>query len=183
MTTTTAARTRLWTYADYCRIPPDRKRHEIIDGRHFVNPAPDPYHQWVSGELFRRLAAAVTDAGLGVVYHAPIDVHLSPGTIVQPDLIVLRKRNRSIVGDKKLTGVPDMLIEILSPSNRRYDQRVKRDRYERAGVREYWIVDPEAHSVEQLVLRRGAYVALSPATDRIALRILRGVTIDLGEVW
>ena len=59
----------------------------------------------------------------------------------------------------------------------------KRHRYERAGVREYWLVDPDAHTIGQLVLRSGAYVAMHPVTDSITLRILRGVTIDLGEVW
>jgi Uma2 family endonuclease len=181
--TTATARTRRWTYADYCRIPPDRKRHEIVDGSHFVNPAPDPYHQVVSGHLHYELMRLVEKAGLGEVLSAPIDVHLAPGTVVQPDLLVLRNRTRRIVGEKKLTGVPDLLVEILSPSNRRYDTHIKRDRYERAGVREYWLVDPEAHTIEQLVLRRGRYVAAPPVADRIALRILRGVAIDLGEVW
>lgn len=184
MTTSTATRrTRRWTYADYCKIPPDRKRHELIDGRHFVNPAPSPYHQAVSCRLMYELMRRIDKPGLGVVFTAPIDVHLGPGTVVQPDLVVLRTRTRSIVGDKKLTGVPDLLIEILSPSNHAYDRRTKRDRYERAGVREFWLVDPEAHAIEQLVLRRGAFAAVGTATESITLRTFRGITIDLHEVW
>jgi Uma2 family endonuclease len=181
--TTTAARTRRWTYADYCRIPPDRMRHEIIDGRHFVNPAPSPYHQTVSRRLQYELMRLIEKRGLGEVFDAPIDVHLGPGTVVQPDLVVLRTRTRSIVGDKKLTGVPDLIIEILSPSNRRHDTRRKRARYERAGVREFWLVDPDTHTIEQLLLRRGRYELVAATSDRITLRVLRGVTIELGEVW
>ena len=181
--TTTAARARRWTYADYCRIPPDRLRHEIIDGRHFVNPAPSPYHQTVSRRLLYELMRLVEKRELGEVFHAPIDVHLGPGTVVQPDLVVLRPRTRSIVGPKKLTGVPDLMIEILSPSNRRYDTRIKRERYERAWVREFWLVDPDGHTIEQLLLRDRCYVLVATAAERITLRILRGVTIHLGEVW
>lgn len=184
MTTSTATRrTRRWTYADYCRIPPDRKRHELIDGRHFVNPAPSPYHQTVSRRLLYELMRRIEKPGLGEVFHAPIDVHLGPGTVVQPDLVVLRPRTRSIVGDKKLTGVPDLLIEILSPSNRAYDRRTKRDRYERSGVCEFWLVDPDTHTIEQLVLRRGAYAAPVVVTQSVTLRVFRGITIDLHEVW
>jgi Uma2 family endonuclease len=168
--TTATARTRRWT-------------HEIVDGRHFVNPAPSPYHQLVSGHLHYELMRLVAKAGLGQVFAAPIDVHLAPGTVVQPDLVVLRTRTRRIVGDKKLTGVPDLLVEILSPSNRRYDQRTKRDRYERAGVREFWLGDPDARTIEQLVLRSGGYRAPIVATASITLRVFRGVTIDLADVW
>ena len=183
MTTTARRPRKRWTYADYCRIPADRNRHEIIDGRHFVNPAPSPYHQVVSGQLQHQLMTLITDRSRGIVLNAPLDVHLGPGTLVQPDLVVLRPRNRSIIGDKKLTGVPDLLIEILSPSNVGYDRRTKRDRYERAGVREFWLVDPDAHLIEQLVLRHGTYTAPIIATDRIRLRVFRGIELDLRKVW
>jgi len=117
------------------------------------------------------------------VFIAPIDVHLGRGSVVQPDLVVLRPKNTSIIGPKKLTGVPDLLIEILSPSTRRYDRRLKRNRYERAGVSELWLVDPDTRTVEQFVLRGKVYAAPFIATTRVSLRVLRGITIDLNEVW
>jgi len=174
---------RRWTYADYCRIPPDRNRHEIIDGRHYVNPAPSPYHQTVALNLAVEFVTKIKKPGLGAVFIAPIDVHLGRGSVVQPDLVVLRPKNTSIIGPKKLTGVPDLLIEILSPSTRRYDRRQKRNRYERAGVRELWLVDPDTRTVEQFVLRGKVYAAPFIATTRVSLRVLRGITIDLNEVW
>ena len=183
MTATARRPHKRWTYADYCRIPADRNRHEIIDGRHFVNPAPSPYHQLVSVQLLHQLMTLITDCDRGIVLTAPLDVHLCPGTVVQPDLVVLRPKNRSIIGDKKLTGVPDLLIEILSPSNRNYDRRTKRDRYERAGVHEFWLVDPDAHLIEQLVLRQGSFTKPIVATERIRPRIFRGIEIDLRKVW
>lgn len=183
MPATSTRRTKRWTYADYCRIPPDRMRHEIVDGRHFVNPAPRPYHQAVSARLLFELMRLVERPGLGRVFSAPIDVHLSPGTIVQPDLVVLHARRRSLIGDTKITGVPDLLIEILSTGNRAYDVATKRDRYERSGVREYWLVDPDARTVTQLVLRRGRYVQVAVSGDHVSPSAFRGVAIDLGEVW
>jgi Uma2 family endonuclease len=172
-----------WTYADYCRIPPDRMRHEIIDGRHYVNPAPSPYHQAVSVRLLYQLFQKIELAGLGRVFDAPIDVHLGRGTVVQPDLVVLRNRKLSQIGQRKLTGVPDMLVEILSPSNRGYDRRTKKRRYERAGVREFWIVDPEAKVVEQCVLRGCRYADPVVSSTAVRLQILRDVAVELGGIW
>jgi Uma2 family endonuclease len=172
-----------WTYADYCRIPPDLKRHEILDGRHYVTPPPGSEHQAVNLRLAAELLWAVEKTGRGRVFAAPFAVHLAPGTVVEPDIVVVHQKSRGLIGPTKLTGVPDLLVEILSPSRRSYDRRVKRARYERAGVREFWLVDPVRHEIEQLVLRDRRYHLAGVATASIRLRILRGVTIDLGEVW
>ncbi|HLQ37465.1 MAG TPA: Uma2 family endonuclease [Planctomycetota bacterium] len=180
---TVAQQRRLWTYADYCRIPADRLRHEIIDGRHFVNPSPSPYHQTVSARLEYQLMRLVDLAGRGRVFHAPIDVHLGPRTLVVPDLVVLKPRSACVIGARKLSGAPDMVVEILSPSNRDYDRRRKKARYARAGVREYWIVDPDERLVEQFVLRARSYVLVATCRESIRLAVLRSVTIDLTEVW
>jgi Uma2 family endonuclease len=181
--TATLPRPRRWTYADYCRIPADRRRHEIIDGEHFVSPSPDIGHQAVSARLTYELLRLVEKAGRGRAFAAPLDVHLGRGTVVQPDLLVVCRRNRSILGTRKVTGAPDLLIEILSPSRRAHDRVRKRRRYERAGVREFWVVDPDAHTVEQFVLRGGRYGAPVIATTAIRLHVVRGVRIDLRHVW
>ena len=174
---------RRWTYADYCRIPADRKRHQIVDGRHFVSPAPSLRHQEVALRLAMELVRAVEDRRRGRVFVAPVDVHLAPGTIVQPDLVVLSNRRTSRIGQKKITGAPDLLVEILSPSHRTLDTVLKRERYERAGVRELWLVDPDSDSLVQLVLRRGRYVEVATDGLIVRLRVLRGITIDLRKVF
>jgi Uma2 family endonuclease len=185
--TSTAIRTprpaKRWTYADYCRIPADGRRHEIVAGRHFVTPAPDQYHQFLCARLLYELIRLVQRPGRGLVLGAPVDVHLAPGTIVQPDVVVVRGRSRPNSDAKKLRGAPDLLVEILSPSTRQHDRERKRALYERAGVREFWLVDPKARSIEQLVLRRGRYGPAMLATEKITLRTFRGITIDLREVW
>jgi Uma2 family endonuclease len=102
---------------------------------------------------------------------------------VQPDLVVVLQRNRHIIGQKKLTGAPDLLVEILSPGTARYDRGKKLPRYARAGVREFWLVDPERGCIEQYELRGGAYALVGERRDSIRLRVLRSVTIDLGSVF
>jgi Uma2 family endonuclease len=181
--TQTIPSSRRWTYADYCRIPADRKRHQIVDGRHFVSPAPSLRHQEVALRLAMELVRAVEDRRRGRVFVAPVDVHLAPGTIVQPDLVVLSNRHTSRLGQKKITGAPDLLVEILSPSHRTLDTVRKRERYERAGVRELWLVDPDADSLVQLVLRRGRYVEVANDGPIVRLRALRGITVDLRAVF
>lgn len=187
MPTMSAVRSRScnrgWTYADYCRIPEDRNRHEIIDGRHFVTPSPGVSHQRASVGLTIAIGVKVKGQRLGQIFSAPLDVHLGRGTVVQPDLVVVHRRNLVVIGDKKITGVPDLVVEILSPSTSRRDRLVKKARYERAGVREFWIVDPDTRVVEQYVLRRGVYGPPVVCKDEVRLRILRGVTIGLAEVW
>jgi len=185
LTTTipTSSRRRRWTYADYCKIPPDRKRHEIIDGRHFVNPGPSHYHQKLALRLADEFLDCIERPGLGDVTIAPFDVHLGRGTLVQPDIVVVTAKNLSLVGDKKLTGVPDLLVEVISPSRPNYDRRTKRQRYERAGAPESWIVDPVARCIEQYVLRDGEYGSPVVCTASIRLHVLRGITIDLERIW
>jgi Uma2 family endonuclease len=117
------------------------------------------------------------------VFIAPVDVHLAPGTIVQPDLVVFGTRRPSRIGSKKVTGAPDLLVEILSPSHRTLDTVLKRERYERAGVRELWLVDPDTDSLVQLVLRRGRYVEVANDEPIVRLRALRGPTVDLRDVF
>jgi Uma2 family endonuclease len=177
------AATKRWTYADYCRIPADRNRHEIVDGVHYVNPAPTPAHQTVLGRLFVQLSAKIDDAGRGRVFVSPIDVHLGRGSCVQPDLVVVCHRRLRIIGDKKLRGAPDLLVEIRSPRTARYDRRIKLPRYARAGVREIWLVDPEVCVVEQFETVGRRCVLVGTHDERVRLRILPRVAIDLGKVF
>ena len=153
-------------YAEYVLYPDDGKRHEIIDGDHYMNPAPSTYHQTVSKRLQHHLYTKIELAGLGAVFYAPIDVQLSDHDIVQPDLVVLLKSTKAHVTPTKINGAPDLLIEILSPSTADNDRHLKRRVYERSGVTEYWIVDPAEPSVTQLALRDAAYeeIAHGPAS-------------------
>jgi len=176
-----ARRRRIWTWTDYRKVGHrDFLWHEVIDGRHFATPSPGSRHQEVKLHL---LGQFVREVGRGEVLPGPFAVHLGRGAIVLPDILVVRAMRRSLFGEWKFTGAPDLLIEILSPERRDYDCRVKFDCYERAGVPEFWIVDPDADFVAQFVLRGGKYGAPVVCTEKIRSHVLRGVDVDLRQVW
>ena len=135
------------TYADYELFPDDGLRHEIIDGEHYVTASPVTRHQRISLELAYLFRSYLEAHPIGEVFYAPFDVVLSFTDIVVPDLVYVSKARAHLLTAKNLQGAPDLVIEILSPSTRPRDERLKRDLYERAGVEEYWLVDPENDSV------------------------------------
>jgi Uma2 family endonuclease len=169
-------------YAHYVCFPDDGRRHEIIHGDHYVNPAPSTYHQTVSRRLQYQLYTQIELPGLGVVFDAPVDVQLSEYDIVQPDLVVVMNAKKQIITPTKIKGIPDLIIEIVSPSSQENDYKLKKVMYETSGVPEYWIVDPSEHSVSQLILQDGKY-CLQPPADEIRPSIAQGVVVKLVDVW
>jgi len=166
---------RAWTYSDLVALPEDQLRHELIDGEHFVSPSPNTGHQTISKRLFVALNSHVERHQDGEVLYAPFDVKLSLFTVLVPDLVYFTtERFPRVVNEKHATAAPDLVVEILSPGTRRRDKGRKRAVYDREGVREYWIVDPEARSIT--VLRRpGADAGL---TDVTVLTLAKGETIE-----
>lgn len=170
------------TYDDYVKIPDDGQRHEIIDGEHIVNPAPTTRHQAVSGMLYLALAE-LAKAGRARVFYSPIDVHLSETDIVQPDLIAVAVRNQQMVGEAKIEGAPDLVVEILSPSTGRLDRGAKRDLYERSAVPEYWVVDTKKATISQHVLLDGRYHESLVAGGKIRSTAFPGLELELDRVF
>lgn len=136
------------TYDDFVLFPDDGKRHEIINGEHYVTPSPDLRHQKLSGRLYLSLAEFLrAHPSAGEVYYAPLDVVLSHWDIVEPDLLFVAADQRNILTEKNVAGAPALVVEILSPSTRARDRRLKQQLFEKNGVREYWMVDPERNTV------------------------------------
>jgi Uma2 family endonuclease len=135
------------TYDDFLCFPDDGRRHELIDGEHYVTPSPFERHQRVSVDLTLALGNHLRISRVGSLYVAPFDVVLSNHDVVEPDLLVILADQQDILTEKHVRGAPAILIEILSPGTRRRDETLKRDLYERAGVREYWMVDPDARTI------------------------------------
>lgn len=150
----TGLKTRI-DYDDYCAIPPDGKRYELLDGQVQVTPAPSPLHQRVSKRLQRLLEAYFEEAGRGEVFNAPIDLILTPHDVVQPDLVVVT--NPSQVSTRGIEGVPLLVIEVLSPATTVYDRTTKAQRYAALGIPHYWLVDPETCSIQCFRSREAAY--------------------------
>jgi Uma2 family endonuclease len=169
-------------YSHYVCFPDDGRRHEIIGGDHYVNPAPSTYHQTVSRRIQFQLYSQIELTQKGVVYDAPVDLQLGDHDIVQPDLVLVLRERQQIITPTKIKGVPDLVVEILSLTSIENDQTLKRQMYEKAGVREYWIVDPFEHQLNQLVLENGAYLD-RPHDAIVQLSVIENVTVDLNSVW
>ena len=178
-----------FTYHDFVLLPDDGRRHEVIDGVHYVTPSPNPRHQ----ELVLRLCLALGNhledrPDRGRVFVAPFDVVFSFHDVVEPDVVFVASDQFDILTDQNIQGTPALVIEILSPSTRKRDQGIKRRLYERCGVREYWVVDSATASVT--ILRRhpdGSFRTLSllTASERHTLRtpLLPGWSLALARLF
>lgn len=175
------------TYEDYLLFPEDGLRHEILDGEHYVTSAPSLWHQTASVNLTYFFAGFLRRNPLGRLFHAPCEVVLSEHDIVQPDLLFISRERFGILTEKNVQGAPDLVIEILSDSTSRRDKTLKRDRYEWAGVLEYWLVDPRRQTVR--IYRRsgagfGAALGFSAAAgDVLTTPLLPGLEVPVGEIF
>jgi len=174
-----------YTYRDYLSFPDDGYTYQIIDGEVFMAPAPSPYHQRISRNIEFILWRFVSERGLGEVLDAPCDVVLSEENVVQPDLLFISRERLSIIGEASVNGPPDLVVEIISPSTETLDREVKRRLYERFGVKEYWVVDPERREIEIWLLREGRfelYGRFGPG-QTLTSPVLKGLEFEVGEVF
>ncbi len=173
-----------FTYSDYLLLPED-KRYEIIDGELFMVAAPNTRHQRISRRIEAALLQHIEEEGLGEFFHAPYDVILSDENVVQPDILFVRKERAGVITDANLQGAPDLVVEILSPGTRSKDLELKRKAYARFGVQEYWIVDPEADTVEVLLWSESGYVPAGVFTkaDRLSSPLLPELNLPLSAIF
>jgi Uma2 family endonuclease len=165
---TAAGHTAALTRADLDALPDDGRRHELIDGALVVTPAPGNMHQSAVVELILLLGRECPEDAR--VRTAPFDVTLAEDTVVQPDVLVARQPDLTDAG---LPAAPLLAVEVLSPSTRLIDLRLKRACYEAAGVASYWVVDPAAVSVTVWELRAGAYREVAHAAGEEPLAVER----------
>ncbi|MDR2027981.1 MAG: Uma2 family endonuclease [Treponema sp.] len=175
-----------YTYADYLSWDGEG-RYEIIDGEAYMMAPPSRMHQEISMALSTRIYNFLQGKPCKV-YATPFAVRLNPlpgnrdDTVVEPDLAVVCDSSK--LDDQGCNGAPDLIIEILSPSNARYDRITKFQKYREAGVREYWIVDPEEKSLLVYVLKNSEYVASAyEETALVPVTVLPGLEIDLKTVF
>lgn len=172
-----------WTEEDYFALP-DRNRHiELSDGALTMPPHPTFRHQEALKRLFLRLNAFVEAQELGVVMLAPLPVRLWPGKIREPDIFFVFRQHADRIGEQ-VCGVPDLIAEVTSPSTARLDRLEKFYEYARAGVAEYWIVDPDARTAEVYGLEGGAYVLRGRwgPGETAASGLLPGFEVKVDEV-
>jgi len=148
-----------WTEADYFHLPDTNRYLELSEGELLMPPHPTRSHQAAVQEFYVRLRAFVEAHNRGEVYIAPLPVRLWPGKIREPDVLFMAREHADRMGEQAF-GPPDLVVEVLSPHTRYTDRMEKSTEYARAGIPEYWILDPEARTAEVFVLQAGAYELL-----------------------
>lgn len=174
-----------FTYAEY-RLLSEDQRYEVIEGELLMTPAPNVRHQRISRRLNHRLTTFVETGGYGEVLYAPTDVILSTENVVQPDLLFVSKERLTILDpDGAVNGAPDLVVEILSPSTASRDRIAKYRLYSKYGVREYWVVDPEARTVEVLVQGSGGLQnwRLFSEGSAVTSPLLPGISVPVAEIF
>jgi Uma2 family endonuclease len=173
------------TYQDYLQLPDDGKTHEIIDGDHYMSPAPETDHQTVSRWIQFQLFEQIEKAGTGRVFDAPTDVELTETDVVQPDLVIVAYARREIITRRRILGIPDLLVEVLSPGRPEHDTDLKLHLYQRCAVPEYWIANPEHRTLEcYRMTESGHFAPASRHTESISYTSgAMTATVDLTQVW
>ena len=176
------------TYDDFLLFPDDGKRHELIDGEHYVTPSPNRKHQKISGNLHLLIGVWLEEHPIGQVYYAPFDVIFTMFDVVEPDLLYMsNERAARVLTNANVKGAPELVIEIGSEGTRGRDETIKRRLYERSGVSEYWMIDPEIDVVR--VYRRGAHSFGRPlelsaeAGDTLTTPLLPGLFLPLSRIF
>jgi Uma2 family endonuclease len=178
------ARTLL-TYEDLHQIPNDHNRYELVQGELTVNPAPSPGHQTAVVALVIILGDYCWRHDLGRVLTAPCDVRFTAVTVLEPDVLFVRREREAIIHELYIAGAPDLVVEVLSPSTADYDRRVKYGVYARYGVPNYWLVDPSDREIVALALEDGMYREVAHASGDAAFSAppFPELAIPLPRLW
>ena len=180
---TAAAEKKRFTYQDYLKTPDD-KQYELIEGDLVLTPSPAPYHQWISKISGMRWKGSY-GRKVPERFLRPCDVYLDHENVLQPDILFISKERRSIIGEKNIQGAPDLVIEILSEATAYRDLVKKKKLYERFGVKEYWIVDPQEKTIEIYAPEGKAFVRIKTFSENDTLEssFLAGLRIELSSVF
>jgi Uma2 family endonuclease len=179
---------RRLTYDDFLLFPDDGLRHEIIDGVHYVTPCPSLRHQDLVGRLHLALGNHLAaHPGIGRVFLSPLDVVFTIHDIVEPDLLFVASDQPEIMTEKNIQGAPAIVVEVVSKTTRRRDERIKKELFDRGGVREYWIVDPDRRHVIVYQRNLSGFDARTPiaAADNGVLTspLLPGFSLSVPELF
>ena len=174
-----------YTVEDYLAIPDEYPRYELLEGELVEMVSPTSRHQIVSLNLLRILDPHCRAHNLGIMLTAPLDVILSRNVVLQPDILFISQARKTELIGERITGAPDLVIEILSPTTSARDLNQKRKLYARHGVKEYWIVDPDDETIEVQRLQGKFFstTAIFEKGQSLASPTFEGLSVDVGEVF
>lgn len=177
-----------WTYANWETLPADGNRYEIIEGVLYMSTTPSNFHQWIITSLIQYIALPVKEQGIGFAFPAPIGLMMPGCDPVQPDFVLVLRDNAGIIHDGKIRGTPDLIIEVQSPGNVSYDEKVKLPAYALAGVPEYAIVKPQSRTLDlyELDTRRHyhyKYPRTFQAAESVTFACLPTISFTLGDLF
>ncbi len=175
-----------WTYADWERLPDDGNCYEVIDGVLYMSTSPSYFHNWIIKRLFIMLGHPAEERGLAYCGLDRVGVFMPGCEPVQPDFVVVLAQHASIIRDRRIHGVPDLIAEILSPGSADYDEGVKLDAYATAGVPEYVVIDPAKRQLRIYRLEKpGKYKSSQTfnAGDTVAFACLPSITLQVGRLF
>lgn len=176
---------KLLTYADYARLtPPDSGNYELHNGKIIFMPTPTGYHQQISMRLSIKMGSYILQKQLGQLLAAPMDTIFSEHDTLQPDLLFVAQERAHII-KKQVEGVPDFIIEIVSPGNTQKEMSYKKYVYETSGVREYWLIHPEKQTVMQYENIENELVRLNVLNidDLLQSKVVEGFEIKVREIF
>src|SRR5690554_1007440 len=178
-------RSKKWTVEDYLQLEEDVKC-EILDGELLMTPAPLIAHQRTLASLYQHLAHVVNQQQAGELLFAPVDVFFDGENVYQPDLVFVSAARSSIIQEKGIMGIPDLVVEVISPSTSYIDRYSKKDKYGQFGVKEYWIADPANQTLEIFVLASsGNYelVLFLQKRGKVNSTVLNSLDFELSDVF
>ena len=183
MQTATIDKSKAWTVDDFLQLEESNLPCELINGELFMSPAPSLIHQITCGNLYDLLKAYARVSG-GFTAFSPIDIYFDSKNVFQPDLVYVKKENLAILAERGLNGAPDLVVEIISPSNGFKDRNQKKNLYQKFGVKEYWIIDPGNRTIEIYDFAMGENPALYLADEgTVTSNLLPGISFSFAELF
>ena len=173
------------TAEDYRALPEGGQRYQLIEGDLYMAPAPNRFHQEISWKLTLIIGNYLETHPIGKAFSAPFDVYLDNDNVFQPDLVFVARENYRVLTDAGVEGVPDLVIEILSPGTAILDRNAKQRIYAQTGVKEMWLVDPETTTVAVYYLQQNAAqpAAIYSTADRFTTSFFPSLVFSVAEFF
>lgn len=177
--------TSKWTYERMIHELPQESRYEIRNFDLIDMPSPSFTHQNISRIVLKSFEKFIDEHQSGILIFAPFDVILDKGNTVQPDLLFISKENQEIIKEKGVFGSPDLVVEIVSKGSVIRDYIEKKEDYERFGVKEYWIIDPQNEALQVFTLDNTKYKTFSTAEEEgsVKSKILEGFELQWSNIF